>query len=156
MELFYCYAYGRLSKEDGDKIESDSIKNQRDLIHSYIGQHPELKLVMEGYDDGYTGTNFERPYFKEMLEAVKEQKVNCVIVKDLSRFGREYIEAGRYIEKLFPALGVRFIAINDGYDTAYLDASSSLILPFKNLINDSYCRDTSIKVRSHFDVKRRN
>lgn len=75
MELFYCYAYGRLSKEDGDKIESDSIKNQRDLIHSYIGQHPELKLVMEGYDDGYTGTNFERPYFKEMLEAVKEQKV---------------------------------------------------------------------------------
>ena len=98
MELFYCYAYGRLSKEDGDKIESDSIKNQRDLIHSYIGQHPELKLVMEGYDDGYTGTNFERPCFKEMLEAVKEQKVNCVIVKDLSRFGREYIEAGRYIE----------------------------------------------------------
>ena len=156
MELFYCYAYGRLSKEDGDKIESDSIKNQRDLIHSYIGQHPELKLVMEGYDDGYTGTNFERPCFKEMLEAVKEQKVNCVIVKDLSRFGREYIEAGRYIEKLFPALGVRFIAINDGYDTAHLDASSSLILPFKNLINDSYCRDTSIKVRSHFDVKRRN
>ena len=76
MELFYCYAYGRLSKEDGDKIESDSIKNQRDLIHSYIGQHPELKLVMEGYDDGYTGTNFERPCFKEMLEAVKEQKVN--------------------------------------------------------------------------------
>lgn len=137
MELFYCYAYGRLSKEDGDKIESDSIKNQRDLIHSYIGQHPELKLVMEGYDDGYTGTNFERPCFKEMLEAVKEQKVNCVIVKDLSRFGREYIEAGRYIEKLFPALGVRFIAINDSYDTAHLDASSSLILPFKNLINDS-------------------
>lgn len=81
MELFYCYAYGRLSKEDGDKIESDSIKNQRDLIHSYIGQHPELKLVMEGYDDGYTGTNFERPCFKEMLEAVKEQKVNCVIVR---------------------------------------------------------------------------
>ena len=94
MELFYCYAYGRLSKEDGDKIESDSIKNQRDLIHSYIGQHPELKLVMEGYDDGYTGTNFERPYFKEMLEAVKEQKVNCVIVKDLSRFGRESRRAG--------------------------------------------------------------
>jgi len=156
VELFYCYAYGRLSKEDGDKIESDSIKNQRDLIHSYVERHPELKLVMEGYDDGYTGTNFDRPHFKEMLEAVKEQRVNCVIVKDLSRFGREYIEAGRYIEKLFPALGVRFIAINDNYDTAHLDAASSLILPFRNLINDSYCRDTSIKIRSHFDVKRRN
>ena len=156
MEFFYCYAYGRLSKEDGDKVESDSIKNQRDLIESYIARHPDMKLVMEGFDDGYTGINFERPHFKEMLEAVKGQKVNCVIVKDLSRFGREHIEAGRYIEKLFPALGVRFIAINDGYDTANLDASSSLLLPFKNLINDSYCRDTSIKIRSHFDIKRRN
>lgn len=156
MEFFYCYAYGRLSKEDGDKVESDSIKNQRDLIHTYISRHTEMKLVDEGYDDGYTGTNFERPHFKEMLEAVRSGKVNCVIVKDLSRFGREYIEAGRYIEKLFPALGVRFIAINDNYDTAHLDSASSLMLPFKNLINDSYCRDTSIKIRSHFDVKRRN
>ena len=156
MEFFYCYAYGRLSKEDGDKVESDSIKNQRDLIHAYIRRHTEMKLVDEGYDDGYTGTNFERPHFKGMLEAVRGGKVNCVIVKDLSRFGREYIEAGRYIEKLFPALGVRFIAINDNYDTAHLDSASSLMLPFKNLINDSYCRDTSIKIRSHFDVKRRN
>lgn len=156
MEFFNSYGYGRLSKEDVDKAESDSIKNQRDLIHSYVEQHPELRLVMEGYDDGYTGTDFQRPHFKEMLEAVKAGTINCVIVKDLSRFGREYIESGQYIEKLFPALGVRFIAINDGYDTLHLDSSSSLILPFKNLINDAYCRDTSIKIRSHFDVKRRN
>ena len=79
-----------------------------------------------------------------------------MVVKDLSRFGRVYIESGQYIEKLFPALGVRFIAINDNYDTAHLDSSSSLMLPFKNLMNDSYCRDTSIKIRSHLDVKRRN
>ena len=154
MEFFYCYAYGRLSKEDGDKVESDSIKNQRDLIHAYISRHTEMKLGDEGYDDGYTGTNFERPHFKEMLEAVRGGKVNCVIVKDLSRFGREYIEAGRYIEKLFPALGVRFIAINDNYDTAHLDSASSLILPFKNLINDEYCRDISIKVRSSLTIRR--
>lgn len=154
---FFCYAYGRLSKEDLDKkAESDSIKNQRDLIHAYIDRDPELHLVMEGYDDGYTGTSFDRPHVREMLEAVKSGKVNCVVVKDLSRFGREYIESGQYIEKLFPALGVRFIAINDNYDTAHLDSSSSLMLPFKNLMNDSYCRDTSIKIRSHLDVKRRN
>ena len=154
---FFCYAYGRLSKEDLDKkVESDSIKNQRDLIHDFIDRDPELHLVMEGYDDGYTGTSFERPHVREMLEAVKSGKVNCVVVKDLSRFGREYIESGHYIERLFPALGVRFIAINDNYDTAHLDSSSSLMLPFKNLMNDSYSRDTSIKIRSHLDVKRRN
>ena len=137
MEFFNSYGYGRLSKEDVDKAESDSIKNQRDLIHSFVEQHPELRLVMEGYDDEYTGTDFQRPHFKEMLEAVRAGKINCVIVKDLSRFGREYIESGQYIEKLFPALGVRFIAINDGYDTLHLDSSSSLILPFKNLIKDT-------------------
>ena len=84
---FFCYAYGRLSKEDLDKkAESDSIKNQRDLIHAYIDRDPELHLVMEGYDDGYTGTSFDRPHVREMLEAVKSGKVNCVVAKDLSRF----------------------------------------------------------------------
>lgn len=82
MEFFNSYGYGRLSKEDVDKAESDSIKNQRDLIHSYVEQHPELRLVMEGYDDGYTGTDFQRPHFKEMLEAVKAGTINCVIVKE--------------------------------------------------------------------------
>lgn len=92
-----------------------------------------------------------------MLEDIKSGKVNCVIVKDLSRFGRNYIEAGRYIEKLFPYLGVRFIAINDNIDTASgLNASEEMLIPFKNLINDAYCRDISIKVRSHLDIKRKN
>lgn len=92
-----------------------------------------------------------------MLEDIKSGKVNCVIVKDLSRFGRNYIEAGRYIEKIFPYLGVRFIAINDNIDTACAtSASDELLIPFKNLINDAYCRDISIKVRSHLDIKREN
>jgi len=155
MEFFCCYGYGRLSREDRNKAESDSIKNQRELIHAYVRQRPEFKLVMEGYDDGYTGTNFDRPHFQEMMSAIEAGKVNCVIVKDLSRFGRDHIDGGRYIQKLFPALGVRFIAINDGYDTAHLDGASSFMMPVKNLFNDSYCRDTSIKIRSHLDVKRR-
>lgn len=154
-QIYDVFAYYRLSKEDGDKVESDSIQNQRELIRNFIDGRPELRFCIDAADDGYTGTNFERPGMQKLLSAVKEKKVNCVIVKDLSRFGREYIETGKYIERLFPFLGVRFIAINDGYDSATADASASLMLPFKNLINDSYCRDTSIKIRSHFDVKRK-
>ena len=160
MEFFYCYGYGRLSREDyqrtGVRDESNSIKNQRDLIHRFVSDRPELHLVMEGYDDGYTGTNFDRPHFQEMIEAIKAKKINCVIVKDLSRFGRESIEGGRYMEKMFPAMGVRLISIVENIDTLHTDAATSCISPVKNLINDTYCRDTSIKVRSHFDVKLRN
>lgn len=164
IEMTYQVAiYLRLSKEDGDfssssgkKAESDSISNQRELIGNYMKEHPELELVDEFCDDGYTGTNFDRPDFIRMMEAVKGKRVNCIIVKDLSRFGREYIEAGNYIEKIFPQLGIRFIAINDHYDSAATNSQADgIILPFKNLINDSYSRDTSIKVRSHLDVKRR-
>lgn len=155
--------YLRLSKEDGDfslssgkKTESDSISNQRELISNYLKEHPEFEITGEFCDDGYTGTNFERPDFIRMMEAVKSKAVNCIIVKDLSRFGREYIGVGNYIEKIFPQLGVRFIAINDHYDSASSNSSTDgIILPFKNLINDSYSRDTSIKVRTHLDVKRR-
>lgn len=154
--------YLRLSKEDGDfslssgKTESDSISNQRELIGSYLKEHPEFELVKEFCDDGYTGTNFNRPQFIKMMEAVKSKEINCIIVKDLSRFGREYIEAGNYIEKIFPKLGIRFIAINDHYDSGASNGQQdSIILPFKNLINDSYSRDISVKVRSNLDVKRR-
>lgn len=155
--------YLRLSKEDGDfsisgeKKESNSIVNQRKLIEEFLKEYPEIVAVQEFCDDGYTGTNFDRPEFKKMMEQVKENKINCIVVKDLSRFGREYIEMGRYIEKIFPALNVRFIAINDKYDSAKAhEAGNEIILPFKNLINDSYSRDISIKVRSNLDIKRRN
>ena len=110
--------YLRLSREDGDKLESDSIRNQRSLINDFVKQHPDITLVDEYIDDGYSGTNFERPAFKRLLEDVKKKKINCIIVKDLSRLGRNYIETGRYLEKIFPFLGVRFIAITDHYDSA--------------------------------------
>ena len=150
-------AYYRLSREDGDKAESDSIVNQKALVKEFLKSCPDITLYEEKVDDGYTGVNFERPGFQAMLEDIKSGKVNCVIVKDLSRFGRNYIEAGRYIEKIFPYLGVRFIAINDNIDTASsMDKSEEMIIPFKNLINDAYCRDISVKIRSHLDIKRRN
>ena len=155
--------YLRLSKEDGDfsisgeKLESDSISNQRMLIKEYLKKHPEITVVKEYCDDGFTGANFERPDFNRMMEAVRAGLVDCIVVKDLSRFGREYIEAGDYIQKIFPRLGIRFIAINDNYDSAQPGAADNeLVLPFKNLMNDSYCRDISIKVRSNLDAKRRN
>lgn len=155
--------YLRLSKDDGDfsvsgeKLESDSISNQRLLIKNFLKKHPEIVSTKEFCDDGYTGTNFDRPHFQEMMTAISSGELDCIVVKDLSRFGREYIEVGKYIEKIFPRLGIRFIAINDSYDNALPNsAANEIVLPFKNLINDSYCRDISIKVRSNLDAKRRN
>lgn len=160
---YHAAIYLRLSKEDGDfsslgeKKESNSIANQRKLIENFLKQHPEVISTQEFCDDGFTGANFDRPAFQQMIELVKQRKINCIVVKDLSRFGRDYIESGRYIEKIFPALGVRFIAINDSYDSAKSQqAGNEIILPFKNLINDSYSRDISIKVRSNLETKRRN
>lgn len=155
--VYTADAYFRLSREDGDKAESDSIVNQRALVKEFLKTHPDIQIYHERVDDGFSGVNFERPAFKEMLEDIKSGKVNCVIVKDLSRFGRDYIEAGRYIEKIFPYLGVRFIAINDSIDTASgISGAEEMLIPFKNLINDAYCRDISIKIRSHLDIKRKN
>ena len=155
--------YLRLSKEDGDcstvsgKAESNSISSQRELILDYVRRCPDIELVSEFVDDGYTGTNFERPNFQRMMEAVACGEINCIIVKDLSRFGREYIDAGKYIEKIFPQKGVRFISVNDGYDSlTSTQASDNLIIPFKNLINDSYSRDISIKIRTNLEAKRRH
>ncbi len=155
--------YLRLSREDGDfscsseKLESNSISNQRLVIMDFLKKCPEITFFREYCDDGYTGANFDRPDFQKMIEAVQRGEIDCIVVKDLSRFGREYIDSGAYIQKLFPALGVRFIAINDNYDNAQPGAADNeLILPFKNLMNDSYCRDISIKVRSNLEAKRRN
>ena len=149
--------YLRLSKEDGDKEESDSIANQRALGLHFIKKNPDVKLYKEFIDDGYTGSNFDRPDFQDMIDLILKGKINCVIVKDLSRFAREYIDAGYYLEKLFPAMGVRFISINDNIDYK-VDSSNNtkLIVAFKNILNDSYIRDTSIKIRSHLEVKRQS
>lgn len=161
-KTYHAAIYLRLSQEDGDisvsdKNESNSISTQRDLIQAFLRKQADILYETEFCDDGYTGTNFDRPGFTDMMKAVREKRVDCIIVKDLSRFGRDYIESGKYIQKIFPMLGVRFIAINDGYDSADTEnQSNDFVLPFKNLINDSYCRDISIKSRSNLDVKRRN
>lgn len=156
MAEYKAAAYLRLSSEDGDKAESESIGNQRTLIKEFINKKPEITMTEEYVDDGYSGTSYDRPGFKRMIEDIKAGKINCVVVKDLSRLGRNYIETGKYIEKIFPFLGVRFIAINDSYDSADVtDDTGQIIIPFKNLINDAYCRDISMKIKSQFDVKRR-
>ena len=153
---FLAADYLRLSSEDGDKAESDSIRNQRSLIQDFVKKHSDISLVEEYVDDGYRGANFERPAFQRMMEDVRNHKINCIIVKDLSRLGRNYIETGRYLEKIFPVLGVRFIAVNDHYDSADTkNDTDQIIVPFKNLINDAYCRDISMKIRSQLDIKRK-
>ncbi|KAF5066195.1 Recombinase [anaerobic digester metagenome] len=148
--------YLRLSKEDGDKIESNSVQTQRALIHSFVRKQNDILVVSEKIDDGFSGVTFDRPAFQELLEEIKSGAVNCVIVKDLSRFGRNYIEAGKYIEQIFPFLGVRFIAINDNIDTAKENGyTNSIVVPFKNLLNDAYSRDISIKVRSQLEMRQK-
>ena len=160
LEQYDTALYLRLSKEDGDaasgsKNESNSIANQKSLIMDYLQSRPEFRVVSIREDDGFSGTDFNRPAFQAMMEDVKKGVINCIIVKDLSRFGRNYIEVGRYLEKLFPMLGIRFIAVNDNYDSLEADTAHDIVVPFKNLINDSYCRDLSVKIRSHLAIKRK-
>lgn len=156
-KIWNATLYLRLSRDDGDKEESNSITGQRELLRDYIRNRPEFHEYAVRVDDGFTGSNFERPDFKRMMEDVKEGRTNCIIVKDLSRFGRNYLDAGEYIEKIFPFLGVRFIAVNDNYDSlGGKDASDDLIIPFKNLINEAYCRDISVKVRTQLEIKRKS
>lgn len=156
-KIWNATLYLRLSRDDGDKEESNSITGQRELLRDFIRTRPELREYAVRIDDGFTGSNFERPSFKKMLEDVKAGRTNCIIVKDLSRFGRNYLDAGEYIEKIFPFLGVRFIAVNDNYDSlGGKNASDELIIPFKNLINEAYCRDISVKVRTQLEVKRKS
>ena len=112
-----AFAYLRLSNEEAAEGESSSIKNQRMIIQDYCERN-EILMVRVFVDDGWSGGNFDRPAFQRMLEDVKRKKINCIIVKDLSRLGRNYIETGRYLEKIFPFMGVRFIAITDHYDSA--------------------------------------
>ena len=156
-KIWNATLYLRLSRDDGDKEESGSITGQRELLRDYISQHPELREYAIRVDDGFSGSTFERPGFQKMIEDVKAGRTDCIIVKDLSRFGRNYLDAGEYIEKIFPFLGVRFIAVNDNYDSlGERKSSDDLIIPFKNLINEAYCRDISMKIRSQLEIKRKN
>ena len=160
-EFYSAGLYLRLSRDDSamdadsGRTESISIGSQRELLRSFVRSRRDMEIYDTYVDDGYSGINFDRPGFKRMMEDVRAGKVDCIIVKDLSRFGRDYIEAGRLIQKDLPALNVRFIAVTDHFDSLTADYNeTSLVLPVKNFVNDSYCRDISGKVRSHQKVKR--
>ena len=144
--------YMRLSKDDDGTSESASIMTQRKMLRSYAADNGYL-VFDEYVDDGWSGTNFDRPDFKRMIADIEAGKVNLVLTKDLSRLGRDYIAAGQYTEIYFPSKGVRYIAINDGYDS---DSPYTDIAPFKNVINEMYARDTSKKIRSAFTTKMRD
>ena len=156
MPTYKATAYIRLSYTDDRSSESDSVANQRKLIENFVERNPDIEVVSYKVDDGYSGIIFDRPAFKEMMQDVTNGEINCVIVKDLSRLGREYIETGRYLRRVFPAYGVRFIAITDNIDTAQESSGDDLTVSVKNIMNEAYCRDISVKTRTSLDVKRRN
>ena len=145
--------YIRLSYTDDKDNESDSVQNQRKMLDTFLAAHPEIEAVSEKVDDGVSGIIFDRPAFKEMMADIEAGRINCVVVKDLSRLGREYIETGRYLRRIFPAYGVRFIAINDNIDTLK-DSGDDLVIGVKSIINDAYSRDISVKTRSALNTKR--
>lgn len=153
LDLFNVAIYIRLSREDGDKEESDSVGNQRKLLAEYIAKKEDFILYDVYVDDGYSGTNFNRPSFQRMIADIEDGKVNCVVVKDLSRFGRDYIDTGRYLERYFPEMGVRFISVTDGIDS--MKQAYDMLLPIKNIFNEQYARDISKKIQATVKSKQK-
>lgn len=150
---FNVAAYIRLSKEDGDKAESDSVSNQKKLILDFVKDKSELVVYDIYIDDGFSGTNFQRPAFERLIRDIESGKVNCVIVKDLSRFGRDYIETGRYLERFFPEYDVRFISITDNIDSE--KQIYDMLLPIRNIFNEQYARDISQKIHASLQTKQK-
>lgn len=150
-------SYSRLSVKDNGQNTDESIVNQEKILSEFIDQYPELELTDKYADNGNTGTDFERPEWERLMENVRRGRIKCIIVKDLSRLGRNYIEAGDYVEKVFPFLGVRFIAINDRYDSEHIIfGESELVVSLRNMVNDFYSKDISKKVKSSFQTKKNN
>ncbi len=148
MKTWNVGIYVRLSNENNGLEDDRSLRNQLEYCKDYVKEHPEFRLVDTYMDNGTTGTNFDRPEFLRLMEDVKDGKIGCIIVKDLSRFGRNYLETGYYMEKIFPFLNLRFIAINDNYDNTDERKRNSLAVPIKNLVNEMYAKDISRKVRA--------
>lgn len=150
--------YVRLSIENsGKKDEGNSIENQTNICKEYLSEHPDLKLYKIYSDNGEKGTDFDRPEFNAMMKDARQGKIKCIIVKDLSRFGRDYIETGSYLEKIFPFLGIRFISVTDNYDSALTDdAEGALLIPLKNMINEMYAKDISRKIITSFRARQEN
>lgn len=134
-EIYKAAIYTRLSRED-NLDQSDSIENQIALLEDYISGRPYLHKVGVYIDNGFTGTNFDRPEWQRLMEDVKTGTINCIVVRDLSRLGRNYIETGDFLEKICPFLGIRFIAVNDNFDTETVEANGALSVSLSNIIND--------------------
>ena len=150
-------AYARLSVEDSGKPGADTIEGQKNLLLRFVENDPTLTLYGLFCDNGQTGTDFQRPEFEKLMEAVRRGEVDCIVVKDLSRFGRNYKETGNYLERIFPFLGVRFIAVNDGFDTLTAQrGADGYLVPLKNLINEVYSKDISRKSGSALAAKQKN
>lgn len=146
--------YVRLSREDERKVESDTVENQIEFLKDYVSKDASLIPTDEYVDRHVTGTKFDRPEFNRMIADIRSGRINCVVVKDLSRLGRNYLEAGDYIEKIFPFFGVRFIAVTDNYDSLTSNPTEDgLVIPLKNLINEAYAKDISKKISTSYENK---
>lgn len=153
--IYLAGLYTRLSVEaDGDDKDSNSLANQRKLAIHFLSEYPDIKLVDTYSDNGYTGMSYERPDFQRMMNDLRSGRINCIIVKDISRLGRHFTYTSEYVERTFPAMGVRLICINDGYDSASSEAdAAALTLPLKMVMNDYYVKDIAKKIRSGIDAK---
>ncbi|MCD8084077.1 MAG: recombinase family protein [Clostridiales bacterium] len=147
-------AYARLSAENSGDDTDDSIQTQIMLLHDFIRESEDLQLVDTYVDNGYSGMSFDRPEFERLMNDVRSGRIQCIVVKDLSRFGRDYLEAGYYLETIFPHLKVRFIAISDDFDNSRQEDMESLAVPIKNMVNSMYARDISKKLVSVYEMKR--
>jgi len=152
-----CYKaglYARLSEESEANRERATIETQMDLLRRFVADSDDIVVEKEYFDISYSGTNFNRPGFEEMIQDMRKGIINCIIVKDLSRLGRDYIETGNYIERVFPFFNVRFLAVTDGYDSN--KSGEELMMPLKNMVNEMYSKDLSKKVRTAFETMRKN
>lgn len=155
MVTYVIALYIRLSIEDS-KVESLSIENQKNALHKYVDTMEGVRNVevLEFIDNGYSGTNFERPAIQELLELVRAGKINCIIVKDFSRFGRNSIEVGYFMERVFPLYGIRFLSLNDDFDSDRFHGDTGGInVAFKYLVSEFYSRDLSVKSKTAKYVK---
>ncbi|MGN0298065.1 MAG: recombinase family protein [Lachnospiraceae bacterium] len=149
-------AYVRLSMKDSGKIDGYSLQNQQALLKEFIHEQNDLDLYKMYIDNGFTGTNFARPAFEEMIQDMKKGLINCIVVKDLSRLGRNYLETGKYLEEIFPFFEVRFISITDGYDSSSSNRTDqALSIPLKNMINEGYSKDISVKISSAIAARKK-
>ncbi len=155
--IYHAAAYIRLSAEEYKRSDNEeSIIMQQYMLERYIAEQSDMVLCGVYSDSGKSGTDFVRPGFERMMDGIRNQEIDCIVVKDLSRFGRNYVETGYYLEKIFPYLGIRFVAINDQYDTEKEKEGNELVISLKNVMNDLYAKDISQKIHSALSIKRKN